>query len=106
MIRARTIRFRLSTPGAVRGDQLSGRCADLHPPTIANVDRSRTFWQLARSDYRSQLVIAAVGVGSANGMDGHDRRIINGKGGLLLIVGAGRIFTDLQKPSTSYRSCW
>jgi hypothetical protein len=49
------------------------------------------FWRQARTDRMFLLALAAVVVGIAIGIDGDSRRIVNGIGGIIWIVGAARI---------------
>ena len=61
--------------------------------TIAGMDMRNDFWRQAIQDRLPVLVIAAIVVGIAIGMDGDGRRFVNGIGGVLWLVGAFLIFT-------------
>ena len=57
------------------------------------MSNAQRFWRQAVEDRLPVLVIAAIVVGIAIGMDGDGRRFVNGIGGVLWLVGAFLIFT-------------
>ncbi|HYP61992.1 MAG TPA: hypothetical protein VEQ36_16315 [Thermomicrobiales bacterium] len=67
------------------------------------MSNAQRFWRQAVEDRLPVLVIAAIVVGIAIGMDGDGRRFVNGIGGVLWLVGAFLIFTRSVASGVTWR---
>jgi hypothetical protein len=67
------------------------------------MDTAHRLWRQAIQDRLPVLVVAAIVVGIAIGMDGDGRRFVNGIGGILWLIGAFLIFTRSLASGVSWR---
>jgi hypothetical protein len=67
------------------------------------MDMVHRLWRKAIQDRLPVLVIAAIVVGIAIGMNGEGRRFVNGIGGVLWLVGAFLIFTHSMASGVTWR---
>ncbi|HEX3302997.1 MAG TPA: hypothetical protein VHR64_08960, partial [Thermomicrobiales bacterium] len=67
------------------------------------MDTAHRLWRQAIQDRLPALVVAAIVVGIAIGMDGDGRRFVNGIGGILWLIGAFLIFTRSLASGVSWR---
>src|SRR4029079_7414618 len=67
------------------------------------MDTARRLWRQAIQDGVPVLVLAAIVVGIAIGMDGDSRRFVNGIAGVLWLVGACRIITRATASGVTWR---
>jgi hypothetical protein len=67
------------------------------------MDTAHRLWRQAFQDRLPVLIVAAIVVGIAIGMDGDGRRFVNGIGGILWLIGAFLIFTRSLASGVSWR---
>ena len=67
------------------------------------MDTVHRLWRQAIQDRLPVLVVAAIVVGIAIGMDGDGRRFVNGIGGILWLIGAFLIFTRSVASGVAWR---
>jgi hypothetical protein len=67
------------------------------------MDTAHRLWRQAIQDRLPVLIVAAIVVGVAIGMDSDGRRFVNGIGGILWLIGAFLIFTRSVASGASWR---
>jgi len=67
------------------------------------MDTAHRLWRQAIQDRLPVLIVAAIVVGIAIGMDSDGRRFVNGIGGILWLIGAFLIFTRSLASGVSWR---